>query len=61
MEAMNKNRIEAFSDVVLAIIITIMVLESPTPSFKRQLKETPMITRSSKRLSQKEIGRELFL
>jgi uncharacterized membrane protein len=28
---MNKNRLEAFSDGVIAIIITIMVLEIKTP------------------------------
>lgn len=31
---MNKNRIEAFSDGVIAIIITIMVLELQIPDLK---------------------------
>ncbi|RXR17298.1 DUF1211 domain-containing protein [Flavobacterium amnicola] len=42
---MNKNRLEAFSDGVLAIIITIMVLEIRTPdgtNFKSLLKLFPV-------------------
>jgi len=31
---MGKNRLEAFSDGVIAIIITIMVLEMKIPSFR---------------------------
>jgi len=34
---MNKNRLEAFSDGVLAIIITIMVLEIKVPHHTRVL------------------------
>jgi uncharacterized membrane protein len=42
---MNKNRLEAFSDGVLAIIITIMVLEIKVPEgaeWKDLLKLTPV-------------------
>ena len=47
---MNKNRLEAFSDGVMAIIITIMVLKQPKPvamllSFKNgHLKFAPPAT-----------------
>ena len=36
---MNKGRIEAFSDGVIAIIITIMVLELKIPHEKSELKD----------------------
>lgn len=42
---MNTNRLEAFSDGVLAIIITIMVLELKAPTeadFKSLLAKTPV-------------------
>lgn len=40
---MNKNRLEAFSDGVLAIIITIMVLDQRTPPSPIMYKNYPLL------------------
>ena len=42
---MDKNRLEAFSDGVLAIIITIMVLELKVPRGARFVDLTPLTPR----------------
>jgi hypothetical protein len=52
---MNKNRMEAFSDSVLAILITIMVLELKAPSGSDSLFSEATRTRFS------ELRTELYL